>query len=143
MVGRTVISSSAYKRTAGFDRDAKESFDPMFQSKRIARAFGTNPPAEPKQIIEFMMGRPLDFDPGSREAYSNFGYCVLGRIIEKLSGTPVYTTYVEKAVLEPLGIHRMRLGRTLEKDRAPGDTAQHLRKRRSDGRRDCDPDDFL
>ncbi|HET6251449.1 MAG TPA: serine hydrolase domain-containing protein [Tepidisphaeraceae bacterium] len=113
--------------TGGFDRDAKESFDPMFQSFRIAEAMGTKPPAEPRQIIEYMMGRKLDFDPGMREAYSNFGYCVLGRIIEKLSGTPVYATYVEREVLKPLGIHRMRIGRSLEKDRAPGEVRYYPR----------------
>ncbi len=101
--------------TGGFDRD--KSFDPMFRPIEIAKAAGTLPPAMPPEIVRYMMGRPLDYDPGTREAYSNFGYCVLGRIIEKVSGES-YGDYVRAQILRPLGITRMRLGRSLESDRA-------------------------
>jgi CubicO group peptidase (beta-lactamase class C family) len=104
--------------SGGFDRDA--SFDPMFRPFIIAKALGTPPPAQPSEIIRYMMGRPLDFDPGTKEAYSNFGYCVLGRVIEKVSGVS-YEAYVRKEVLAPLGIHDMRLGRSLEKDITPSE----------------------
>lgn len=104
--------------TGGFDRD--KSFDPMFRPILIARALGAAPPAGPTQIVRYMMGRPLDFDPGTREAYSNFGYCVLGRVIERATGES-YIAYVGRAVLRPLGIRRMRLGHSLEKDAAPGE----------------------
>jgi N-acyl-D-amino-acid deacylase len=59
-----------------------------------------------------MAGQKLDFDPGSRYAYSNFGYCVLGRVIEKASGQR-YGAFVEKEVLRPLGMTDTRLGKTL------------------------------
>jgi N-acyl-D-amino-acid deacylase len=95
--------------TSGFDRDA--CFDPMFRSIAIAKAMGTPPPARQQEIIEYMMGRPLDFDPGTREAYSNFGYCVLGRVVEKVSGQP-YAQYVEAQILKPLGVYRMYMGLT-------------------------------
>ena len=91
----------------GWDRD--KSFDPMFIPIKIAKTFGTEPPANQEQIIRYMLTQPLDFDPGEREAYSNFGYCVLGRVIEKVSGKP-YGKYVQEEVLAPLGIHDMRLG---------------------------------
>lgn len=42
--------------------------------------------------------------PGTKSAYSNLGYLLLGRIIERVSGTP-YRTYVEEHVLAPLGCH--------------------------------------
>jgi N-acyl-D-amino-acid deacylase len=67
-----------------------------------------------------MAQRPLDFDPGTHYAYSNFGYCVLGRILEKVSGEP-YEDHVRKAVLAPMGITRMRLGRSLPEQRADGE----------------------
>ena len=38
------------------------------------------------EVIRNMMAQPLDFDPGVRQAYSNYGYCLLGRVIEKLAG---------------------------------------------------------
>ncbi len=110
--------------TAGFDRDA--SFDPMFRPIEIAKAAGHAPPAMPNDIIAYMMGRPLDFDPGTREAYSNFGYCVLGRVIERTSKQS-YEQYVTSHILRPLEITRMRLGRTPEAGRAAGEVRYYPR----------------
>ena len=42
-------------------------------------------------------------------AYSNFGYCILGRVIEKITGEP-YSAAVQRLVLEPCGIQDMRIG---------------------------------
>jgi len=83
--------------SAGWDRAA--SFDPMFH-------FGL-PRAE--LIIREMLKRRLDFEPGQRHAYSNFGYCVLGRIIERVSGTS-YEGFVREHVLRPMQIDDMRIG---------------------------------
>jgi CubicO group peptidase (beta-lactamase class C family) len=54
----------------------------------------------------------LDFDPGTRFAYSNFGYCLLGRVIEKVSGQN-YERFIQDAVLKPAGAVRTKLGKTL------------------------------
>jgi CubicO group peptidase (beta-lactamase class C family) len=102
----------------GFDRDM--SLDPMFQSVRFAEICHTDPPAMQQQIIQVMAGRPLDFAPGSRYAYSNFGYCVLGRVIETASGE-TYGDYVEHHVFAPLKIEHIRLGHSLLKDRIAGE----------------------
>ncbi|HSB15858.1 MAG TPA: serine hydrolase [Bryobacteraceae bacterium] len=111
--------------TGGFVKDKNgvaNSNDPMRppMTDMASDALGVPRPASPETIIRFMMGRPLDFDPGTDYAYSSFGYCVLGRIIEKVSGQP-YADYVQQAVLAPSGISRMRLGRTRLRDRAPGE----------------------
>ena len=98
----------------GWDRGT--SFDPMFRSSKIADVLKTKPPAGPADIIRYMLRQPLQFDPGAY-AYSNFGYCLLGRVIEKVSGLP-YEDYVRREVLAPLGVRRMRVGHTLLKDRA-------------------------
>ena len=110
--------------TGGWDRD--QSGDPMFRSLEIARAAGVSPPAMPEAIIRYLLGRPLDFDPGARYAYSNFGYCVLGRIIEKVSGM-AYDKFVQKEVLSPAGIKRMRLGASLAEGRAQGEVKYYLK----------------
>lgn len=110
------------QHTGGWDRD--KSFDPMFRSPQVSVALSTPPPAGPAEIIRYMLGKPLDFEPGSRHAYSNFGYCLLGRVIERASGKP-YGTYVSDELLSPLGIRRMRLGRTLREHRAPGEVAYY------------------
>ena len=102
----------------GWDRG--RSGDPMFMPVRIAEALGVDPPAGPKHIIRYMMGRPLDFVPGTKMVYSNFGYCVLGRVIEAVSGVG-YEQFVRREVFAPLGITRPRIGRTLPDGRADGE----------------------
>ena len=46
---------------------------------------------------------PLQFEPGSRQEYSNAGYVLLGAVIERLSGMSYYD-YVRANVFEPLGM---------------------------------------
>jgi CubicO group peptidase (beta-lactamase class C family) len=70
-----------------------------------------------------MMGVPLDFEPGTQQAYSNFGYCVLGRIVETTLATKTnkrisYEEFVRSAVLKPAGISDMRIGGTRLAERA-------------------------
>jgi CubicO group peptidase (beta-lactamase class C family) len=45
----------------------------------------------------------LAFEPGSREAYSNTGYIMLGAIIEKVSGETYYN-YVRHTIFAPCGM---------------------------------------
>jgi N-acyl-D-amino-acid deacylase len=102
--------------------DSGESFDPQYLpwSRMAAATMGLDDPAQAATIVRFMLGVPLDFDPGSKSVYSNFGFNVLGRIIEHVSGQP-YTEYVRDRVLTPAGVTDMRLGRTRLENRAPGE----------------------
>ncbi len=59
-----------------------------------------------KRILD---GRNPSHTPGSLYEYSNFGYCVLGRVIAKKSGMS-YEKYVKQKVLKPCGITQMRIG---------------------------------
>ncbi|MEW4490735.1 serine hydrolase [Thalassoglobus sp. JC818] len=93
----------------GWDRD--QSFDAMFKSIEFAEELGVDPPATPETVIRVMLGKPLDFAPGERYAYSNYGYCLLGRLIEKVSGQD-YESYVRDHVLEPIGVSDMQIGST-------------------------------
>ena len=102
------------QHTGGWNRD--KSGDPMFMAPQISSALTVPSPPTSLHIIRYMMGKPLDFDPGAKFAYSNFGYCVLGRIIEQLTGQS-YDAYVKKNVLEPMGITKMTLGRSLRENR--------------------------
>jgi N-acyl-D-amino-acid deacylase len=112
----------------GWDRGA--SFDPMFRPVRIAREFQAEPPAGPGLIIRSMLRRPLDFDPGARYAYSNFGYCVLGRVIEAVAGAP-YGEAVRARVLGPLGVPlgELLLGHTLPEGRLPGEVRYYSKEK--------------
>lgn len=93
----------------GWDRD--RSFDAMFRSVEFAKKVGVPPPAGAWDVIHAMRDFPLDFPPGDRYAYSNFGYNLLGRVIENVSQES-YESYVQNHILHPLGIRDMRLGKT-------------------------------
>jgi len=51
----------------------------------------------------------LSFQPGTRYAYSNIGYWLLGRVIERASGEP-FSSYVSEHLLQPLAIGPRELG---------------------------------
>jgi len=118
----TVTLRQVLRHTAGWDR--KASFDPMFRPLRIAQDLGTTPPAGPDDVVRYMLTRFLDHDPGAQYAYSNFGYCLLGRIIEGLSGQ-TYEEHVAEHLLAPLGITDMRIGHSLAEGRAPLEVRYH------------------
>ena len=106
---REITIKHLLEHRGGWDRD--KSFDAMFQSVKFAKGLDQPCPAKPDVVIRAMLRQKLDFDPGERYAYSNFGYCLLGRVIEKLTGQ-TYEDYVKQHVLAPLGIHTMRIGQT-------------------------------
>lgn len=110
------------RHSGGWDRSV--SYDPMFRSREIAASLGVAPPAGAADIVRYMAGQPLDHDPGTVYAYSNFGYCLLGRIIEKVTGQ-AYDAYVLSAILAPAGATGMRLGRTFPDDRAPNEVVYY------------------
>lgn len=106
---REITIEQLLQHRAGWDRG--QSFDAMFQSVRFAEQLGLEAPADQTAVIRAMLSQPLDFVPGERYAYSNFGYCLLGRVIEQVSGLP-YEDYVRQQVLKPIGVSTMRLGAT-------------------------------
>lgn len=94
----------------GFDRDVLG--DPLFMSVDIAKAFKVPAPAKTDHIFKYMLGQSLDFEPGKKYCYSNFGYLLLGRVIEHVGGKP-YEKHVQEELLKPLGITDMQIGKTL------------------------------
>lgn len=102
----------------GMDRAV--SGDPPFMPHNAAAAARQKAPMPATCVTLLRDGlmRQLDFTPGERFAYSNVGYCMLGRIIEQVSGQP-YDTFVQAHVFGPAGAHGFLLARTLET--APGE----------------------
>ena len=62
-------------------------------------------PATADQIITEYATRPLDFAPRSRYSYSNTGFLILGRVIEKVSGEP-FGAFIGKRIFTPLKLTR-------------------------------------
>ena len=112
---KQITVSHLLRHVGGWDRE--RSGDPIDSGLDILRFNRAQPPLTTDHIIRYMLARPLDFDPGQRYAYSNFGFCLLGRVVESVTGE-TYEDYVRKGVLEPMGIMDMRIGKTLRKDRA-------------------------
>jgi len=112
---REVTIRHLLEHRGGWDRN--KSFDAMFQPVRFSKQVGVPAPADQSAVIKAMLSQRLDFDPGERYAYSNFGYCLLGRVIEKLSGQR-YEEYVQHNVLAPIGVTTMRIGATHPDGRA-------------------------
>ena len=82
--------------SGGWGIDGK---DPMFHSHdRDGNAF----------LRDTLQEYPLAHSPGTAYAYSNFGYFLLGRVIERVSGQ-TYGDYVQQHVLHPLNITDMTL----------------------------------
>lgn len=53
--------------------------------------------------VQLFGERPVRFEPGTRMEYSNYGFILLGRLIELVSGE-TYETYVRKHVYLPAGM---------------------------------------
>jgi D-alanyl-D-alanine carboxypeptidase len=60
-------------------------------------------PIAPDDLLRRYAGAPLDFDPGTRWSYSNTGFVLLGRIVERASGQPLGTFFREN-IFTPLGM---------------------------------------
>jgi N-acyl-D-amino-acid deacylase len=106
----------------GWDRAI--SGDPIGQMGEIFHTTGIPPPYDPAQIVRYMLGRPLDFEPGARMAYSNLGYLVLGRVIEKVTQMD-YEAWVRAIVLQPLHLDSMKLGKATWRDRETDEARYH------------------
>jgi CubicO group peptidase (beta-lactamase class C family) len=105
------------QHTGGWSRETgcincSSEGDPMFESETIAAAQGNASPPNCDQIIRYMLSQPVYWKPGTVYDYSNFGYCVLGAVIEKATGKS-YASYVASSVLSPSGANGIVQGRTL------------------------------
>ncbi len=71
-------------------------FGPEFESHRLElRSL--------QDYVKLYGNRGLQFDPGSRWEYSNYGFILLGAIVEKVSGQTYYD-YVRDHVYKPAGM---------------------------------------
>lgn len=115
---RNVTIRQLLQHWGGWDRNV--AYDPMFRDATISTSLNRPLPTTPQMVLDYMRGQPLDHAPGTVYAYSNFGYSLLGRILEALSGLS-YQDYMQANVLRPAGIWDMRLGKSLLQDADPAE----------------------
>ncbi len=94
----------------GWDRAVAPIGDPQFKTVFIASQLGVPSPAGTNEIIKYMLAQPVDYVPGTNDClndddeptycYSNFGYMVLGKIIEEVSGMSLLQ-YFHTHILTP------------------------------------------
>ncbi len=95
--------------------------DPMFAPVAVAQAMKLSSPISLEQTMAFMLGQKGYFKPGTFVDYSNFGYCVLGKVIEKIS-KKTYEKYIQENILKPIEITEMRIGKNRYTDKFPNET---------------------
>lgn len=92
----------------------------MFCPITVAKKMNVPPPADLNTMIRFVLSRRLSYTPGESTAYSNIGYGILSKVIEKASGED-YETYIRKHILLPAGCFDMHLGKNLYEDKFPNE----------------------
>lgn len=71
-------------------------------------------------ISDFLDETNPDSLPGAEWQYSNIGYCIAGRVVEKLSGK-TYEQYVKDKILAACGVTEMEIGGVGLAGRKPGE----------------------
>jgi len=99
----------------GWDRDAAK-LDPSFRVKDIQKALKLKAAVTPDNVVQYMLSQPLQFEPGEKSVYSNFGYTVLGRVLEKTYDKP-YADCVKLTVLDRVDTSDIKLGSSSSKRR--------------------------
>jgi len=115
----TITVGQLLDHKGGWDRKAA-GFDPCFRMRMIANKLGLATAPTKLDIARFMVGEPLQFDPGSRESYSNFGYLMLGLVAEKAAKEP-FGSALKAHALAPLGIEEVFVAHTRKDMRLPGE----------------------
>ena len=108
----------------GWDRDI--SGDAVFKQLTVANALGVPMPPSQVDVARWNSGQALDHIPGATYAYSNYGYMLLGLVIEQVTGEDA-TTWIRNNIFIPSGAvaSDFQLGRTLLEDRSHREPAYY------------------
>ena len=114
----------------------------FFATVAVRNAFAKAQPHKPwhlpvtaEMTDAFIAGLDLASPPGAASNYNNCGYYLLGRVVAKLNGETTTLAALQKHVLEPLGIRRLRHARSLVADQPP-DEARYTTNSNADHARD-------
>ena len=93
------------RHTGGF---ANPHGDAAFNTDLVAKYLGKDLPLSMDDMVQYATRIRLRARPGGWFNYSNLGYIILSKVVEKASGMP-YETYVKDSVLAPMGCYDMHL----------------------------------
>tara|TARA_R110002096_G_scaffold13714_4_gene48204 strand:- start:3333 stop:5735 length:2403 start_codon:yes stop_codon:yes gene_type:complete len=107
---------------------AGSNYDPMFLDTTIVTAGNLSYPINQTNIRNYMQGQSLDFVPGSKAAYCNYGFTLLARILEQVNPGKTFPEIVDTRIFAPLGLSRPAIGRSHFSDRMAGEVLYHPRQ---------------
>jgi CubicO group peptidase (beta-lactamase class C family) len=85
--------------------------DPLFADEFVAAYHQNSVPVTKDEIYRYMtLSQPLQFTPGTSEVYSNYGFTMLGKVLEELNPGLTYETVIRRDVFSPLGVVRPKIG---------------------------------
>lgn len=99
--------------------------DPMFSTITVMARNGLSTPPDNDKLIECTLKRSLSYMPGTSQAYSNFGYLLLSKVIETLSGES-YEDYIQRNVLKPAGCLDFHIAGNYYKDKYPSEVRYYV-----------------
>lgn len=98
------------RHTSGF---SNPHGDAAFNMELVAKYLNKPLPLDMDDMVVYASKNKLRAAPGGYYNYSNLGYIVLSKIIEKVSGIP-YETYVKDSILAPMGCYDIHLAENFE-----------------------------
>ncbi len=98
---------------SGWDDTVAPNFDPTHSMRQIALALHRTRGINRAIMVRYMLGQPLQEQPGTTYAYCNFCYVVLGMIVERAMHEP-FEYDVVRNVAVPLGVRNLIVSPTLE-----------------------------
>ena len=60
-------------------------------------------PYTPEELVDIILNKPLDFEPGNEWKYSNSGYTLLARIIESITKESFHK-FIKENIFQPIGL---------------------------------------
>ncbi len=102
--------------TGGWDAAA---FEPAAHNNELAAQYHVPTPVSSENLIRVMLGRPLQFDPGTTYHYFNTDYTILARIVESVCDGLSYEQCARVKILAPAGANSMRIAQTAIEGRQP------------------------
>ena len=93
--------------------------DLTYMELAIASAMGIDSPPGRENTLRFILGKPLQHDPGTKSAYSNIGMLALGLVVEERRAKPLDA--VLDGIMQHAGVDPRdhAAGRTLKEDQDP------------------------
>ncbi len=117
---RDITVENLLRHRGGWDAELI-GFDPQFEAIFIAGEMGIPSPPGRVNTARYMLSQPLQHEPDTEYAYCNFGYMLLGLIVEQFEGPPHVDAIREHVLTPDMWVPATELirGRTFRADQSP------------------------